>query len=70
MLSALNERDVEAIVLATWCDLTPRQAAMVVGCSATAFAVRLHRARRRLARTLRAPASDPARMLRVQQEVR
>ncbi|MFB9832823.1 RNA polymerase sigma factor, partial [Actinoallomurus acaciae] len=36
-LSALEERDVEVIVLATWYDLAPRDAARVMGCSAAAF---------------------------------
>ncbi len=48
-LSALGEKDIEAIVLATWYGLSPRQAARVLGCSAATFTVRLHRARRRLA---------------------
>jgi RNA polymerase sigma-70 factor (ECF subfamily) len=33
-----------------WHGLQPRDAATVLGCSAAAFFVRLHRARRRLAR--------------------
>jgi RNA polymerase sigma factor (sigma-70 family) len=48
-LGSLGERDVEALVLATWYGLSPREAARVVGCSAAAFTVRLHRARKRLA---------------------
>jgi RNA polymerase sigma-70 factor (ECF subfamily) len=52
-LAALRESDREALLLSAWEGLTPRDAARVLGCSATTFAVRLHRARRRLARVLR-----------------
>jgi RNA polymerase sigma factor (sigma-70 family) len=51
-LAALREGDREALLLSAWEGLTTREAARVVGCSATAFAVRLHRARRALARVL------------------
>src|SRR5262249_37932920 len=54
-LSALGEKDVEAIVLATWYGLSPREAARVIGCSASTFSVRLHRARKRLIRAARPP---------------
>ncbi|WP_433363803.1 RNA polymerase sigma factor [Streptosporangium sp. CA-115845] len=47
-LTGLSELDVEAVVLASWYGLTPAEAAKLVGCSARAFTVRLHRARRRL----------------------
>jgi RNA polymerase sigma factor (sigma-70 family) len=60
VLSALTEKDVEAIVLTTWYGLSPREASRVVGCSATTFTVRVHRARRRLARTLHGDAASPA----------
>lgn len=46
-LSALSEQDREVLVLSAWYGLTAKQAAVVVGCTATAFAVRLHRARKR-----------------------
>ncbi|TXK34685.1 sigma-70 family RNA polymerase sigma factor [Nonomuraea sp. C10] len=52
-LRALPEKDVEAMILATWYGLTPDQAATVMGCSARAFNVRLHRARKRLDSRLR-----------------
>ncbi|HYZ29908.1 MAG TPA: RNA polymerase sigma factor [Thermoleophilaceae bacterium] len=51
-LARLSERDREALILVAWDGLTNRQAAEVVGCSATAFGVRLHRARGRLKREL------------------
>lgn len=57
-VAGLSERDLEVLVLVMWQDLTPREAATVVGCSTAAFFVRLHRARRRLARALdNAPAA-------------
>jgi RNA polymerase sigma-70 factor, ECF subfamily len=48
-LATLNERDRELLLLVAWEDLDPASAAAVLGCSRTTFAVRLHRARRRLA---------------------
>lgn len=54
-LASLAEPDVEALTLITWHGLDVRAAAEVVGCSPHAFAVRLHRARRRLAEAVRAP---------------
>lgn len=56
----LAPRDREAVLLVTWHDLTNADAAMVMECSVTAFAVRLHRARRRLARLLCNRDSSPA----------
>jgi RNA polymerase sigma-70 factor (ECF subfamily) len=53
-LGALAERDVEALTLVTWEGLDARAAAAVTGCSPRAFTVRLHRARRRLTKALRA----------------
>jgi RNA polymerase sigma factor (sigma-70 family) len=55
-LRALPDKDVEALILATWYGLTPEQAATVMGCSARTFNVRLHRARKRLGRALRQEA--------------
>ena len=46
--NALEERDREALALVAWDGLTPREAAIVAGCSAATFSVRLHRARKRL----------------------
>ena len=61
-LASLPRRDVETMTLVTWHGLDVSEAAAVVGCSPRAFTVRLHRARRRLARALQAaePASDGA----------
>ncbi|GAA2169568.1 RNA polymerase sigma factor [Actinomadura napierensis] len=51
-IAALPERDLEALALVNWHGLDARQAARVMRCSVPAFAVRLHRARKRLARAL------------------
>ena len=51
-LSTLPERDREALMLIAWDGLDHRVAASVMGCSTTAFAVRIHRARRKLQRAL------------------
>ena len=67
-LASLSEADQELLVLVAWHGLTPRQAAIALGCSRPAFFVRLHRARRRLELAIRAqsagwlaPAAVPAR---------
>lgn len=59
-LTQLPARDQEALRLIAWEDLNPAAAARVVGCSTTAFKVRLHRARRRLATAL--AATDDAQL--------
>ena len=50
----LSSRDRETLALVAWEGLSAERAARVVGCSVGAFWVRLHRARRRLARELEA----------------
>jgi RNA polymerase sigma-70 factor (ECF subfamily) len=52
-LGHLAERDQEALRLVCWEDLDLAGAALAMGCSRTAMAVRLHRARRRMAAALR-----------------
>jgi RNA polymerase sigma-70 factor (ECF subfamily) len=47
-LAALSEAEREVLMLAAWEELSSSEAARVLGCSATAYRVRLHRARRRL----------------------
>lgn len=47
-LAALSKPDREAILLVAWEGLTTRQAASILGVTATGLGVRLHRARRRL----------------------
>jgi RNA polymerase sigma-70 factor, ECF subfamily len=51
-LRLMSERDREALVLVAWHGLSGARAAKAAGCSRTAFDVRLHRARRRLAALL------------------
>jgi RNA polymerase sigma-70 factor (ECF subfamily) len=51
-LRALSPADREALLLVAWEDLTPAQAARSLGINATAFRVRLLRARRRLQQKL------------------
>ncbi|RKS72620.1 RNA polymerase sigma-70 factor (ECF subfamily) [Motilibacter peucedani] len=48
-LTSLSPRDREALMLTAWDGLAAKDAALVAGCSPATFAVRLHRARRRLA---------------------
>jgi RNA polymerase sigma factor (sigma-70 family) len=57
-LDRLSERDREVLLLITWDGLDHRRAAAVLGCSRGTFAVRLHRARIRLARELNAAATS------------
>nr|WP_255480966.1 sigma-70 family RNA polymerase sigma factor [Quadrisphaera sp. RL12-1S] len=60
-LAALADEDREVLLLIGWDGLTAGEAAAVLGCAPGAFAVRLHRARRRLQRVLDPPPwSDPA----------
>jgi len=56
---ALAEPEREVLRLVAWDGLDTREAAAVLGCSATAFRVRLHRARRRLAKHLEAAGHSP-----------
>ena len=51
-LRELTGHEREALMLVAWDGLTPAEAAVAAGCSATAFRVRLHRARRRVAAQL------------------
>ena len=51
-LARLSERDREAITLVAWEGLSPNEAALVMGQSAVAFRVRLHRAKQRLRQCL------------------
>lgn len=59
-LSRLAPKDREALTLIAWDGLAPHEAALVLGDSAGAFRVRLHRARQRL-RALLEERSEPAR---------
>jgi len=53
-LAELSARDREVLTLSAWYELSADEAAQVLGCTASAYAVRLHRARQRLADRLRA----------------
>ncbi|MCX5066676.1 sigma-70 family RNA polymerase sigma factor [Micromonospora lupini] len=53
-LGNLSEADREVLWLRYWYDLTGRDAAHAAGCSQAAFAVRLHRAKRRFAEAVQA----------------
>jgi RNA polymerase sigma-70 factor, ECF subfamily len=71
-LASLSEGDREALMLVGWEDLTNEEAAAVLGIRTATFAVRLHRAKRRLERELRqaeAAASEPARSTHASTEV-
>jgi RNA polymerase sigma-70 factor (ECF subfamily) len=59
-LLALSLLDRETLLLIAWEDLTPTQAAQALGINATAFRVRLLRARRRLRAHLEDAASEAA----------
>ncbi len=59
VLARLTSREREALLLVAWDGLTTEEAAVVAGCSPTAFKVRLHRARRRLDAALGVP-DEPA----------
>jgi RNA polymerase sigma-70 factor (ECF subfamily) len=61
-LRALTPSDREALLLVAWEDLTPSQAARAVGINATAFRVRLLRARRRFRELLAADSSPLVRL--------
>ncbi len=59
-LRSLSRLDREALLLVAWEDLTPKQAAKALGINATAFRVRLLRARRKLQASLeKAAAPSP-----------
>jgi RNA polymerase sigma-70 factor (ECF subfamily) len=58
-LASLSEADQEILRLIGWEELTVSEAAQVLGCTRTAAAVRLHRARRRLVKAMAKPAAGP-----------
>jgi RNA polymerase sigma-70 factor (ECF subfamily) len=69
-LATLGEADREALLLVAWDELTPQRAAAALGCSAVAFRVRLHRARRRLRGALSSVLSEQCAPCDVHQSVR
>jgi RNA polymerase sigma-70 factor, ECF subfamily len=58
-LADMRESDRELLTLIAWDGLTHEQAAEALGCSRGTFAVRLHRARRRLRTALDREATEP-----------
>lgn len=64
-LASLRPLDQEVLRLAEWDDLSPADAATVLGCSVPTYRVRLHRARRRLEAALVAVDRAPATNLRL-----
>ncbi len=67
-LTGLSEDDRELLILTAWQGLSPRDAARVVGCSPTAFRVRLHRARKRLKQEMDTAAYPGPRMRNLSEE--
>lgn len=59
-LASLPDLDQEILRLVGWEELTVSEAAQVLGCTRTAAAVRLHRARRRLTAAMSTPTVLPA----------
>ncbi len=57
-LKGLPAGDREIVALSAWEGLTPREIAVVVGGSANAVRIRLHRARRRLMKQLEEDSAD------------
>jgi RNA polymerase sigma-70 factor (ECF subfamily) len=51
-LARVSPADREVLTLSAWYELTTDEAAAALGCSRSAYSVRLHRARRRLAERL------------------
>lgn len=58
-LGRLSSRDREILTLAAWEGLSPQQMSVALGCSANAASIRLHRARRRLAKELAGAGHEP-----------
>lgn len=60
VLATLPQTDAEVLRLTVWEELTPTEIAGVLGCSAGAVRVRLHRARRRAQEVYQATAEPDA----------
>ena len=58
-LAQLSTADREVLTLSAWYELSADEAAQSLGCSRSAYTVRLHRARHRLADRLRAAGVHP-----------
>jgi RNA polymerase sigma-70 factor, ECF subfamily len=66
-LAALSEAEREVLMLAAWEELSSAKAARVLGCSATAYRIRLHRARKRLRERLDSRAQPLAHSARTEE---
>jgi RNA polymerase sigma-70 factor, ECF subfamily len=55
------------LLVTAWEELSGSEAARVLGCSATAYRIRLHRARKRLRERLAEPARRPAPSVRTEE---
>lgn len=67
-LQQLSESDRDVLLLSAWYGLGMAEAASVLGCSAGAYAVRLHRARGRLRKKLSA-AAEPVTVPEAREDV-
>ncbi|MFZ0625860.1 MAG: sigma-70 family RNA polymerase sigma factor [Acidimicrobiia bacterium] len=67
-LATLDEPDQEALLLVAWDEMTPGEAATVVGISAPAFRMRLVRARRRLRTAMNTTPSSQMNSMEVTSE--
>lgn len=66
-LASLSEAEREVLMLAAWEELSSSEAARVLGCSATAYRIRLHRARRHLRERLDSRVQPVARAARAEE---
>ena len=66
-IADLRRGDREVLMLVMWEQLTHQEAAKVLGCSANAVAIRLHRARQHVREQLDAPG-EPASVVNTHQE--
>lgn len=60
-LARLSVEEREVLLLTAWEELSSREAAASIGCSPTAYRIRLHRARKRLRQQMAALEDEPAR---------
>ncbi len=58
-LASLEPNDREALILVSWDELSPKEAAASLGIKPSAFRVRLHRARNRFISLLNTPHAQP-----------
>lgn len=68
VLAALDPGDREALILVSWDELTPKEAAASLGIKPSAFRVRLHRARKRFLTLLQTPEFQSNQATRLREE--